>query len=93
MQANRSDATQGPPCGQGGDVSEEDIAANAILSLLLSPGYQQVWTSTDLKNWLSSSEFAIEEALTDLHNAGLIHVHNEIVFARLAARRMDEIGA
>jgi hypothetical protein len=91
MHANRSEEGQELPCGLSGHVPEQDIAANAILSLLLSPGYQGPWTVSDLKGWLSSSEFAVDEALIDLQNAALICVHEEIVFARLAARHMNEL--
>lgn len=92
MQANRSDATPEPSPHPGMRTSEQEIAAGAILGELLDSDYHGPWTVADLKSWLSSPPGAVEEALIDLRNAGLIYVHEGIVFPRLAARTMDRLA-
>lgn len=91
MQGHRSDATPEPSCGLGGRTGDEEIAAGAILGQLLASDYHGPWTVADLKSWLSSPDAAVEEALIDLRNAGLIYAHEGIVFPRLAARMMDRL--
>lgn len=91
MQANRSEATPEPSRGLDIPANEHQIAASAILGELLSSDYQGPWTVADLKSSLSSRNQAVEEALIDLRNAGLIYAHEGIVFPRLAARTMDRL--
>jgi hypothetical protein len=91
MQANRSDATPETPCRLEAYRDDQQIAAGAILGLLLDGDYHGPWTVADIKSWLSSPDAAIEEALIDLRSAGLIYAREGIVFARLAARTMDRL--
>jgi len=75
------------------DISTRvDTAAAAVISLLLASGYHGPWTRAEIERELSSPPLAVQDALADLHAAGLIHIHDELVFSTRAARRMDELG-
>ncbi len=68
-----------------------DTAAAAVITLLLASDYQGPWTRAEIERELSSPSLAVSDALADLHAAGLIHIHDELVFSTSAARRMDEL--
>jgi hypothetical protein len=68
-----------------------DTAAAAVITLLLAD-YQGPWTRAEIERELSSPSSAVSDALADLRAAGLIHIHDELVFSTRAARRMDELS-
>jgi hypothetical protein len=74
------------------DVSPQvDTAAAAVITLLLASDYQGPWTRAEIERELSSPSRDVSDALADLQAAGLIHIHDELVFSTSAARRMDEL--
>lgn len=74
------------------DVSRgNDTTASAILAVLLASDYHGPWTRAEIERELSGSAIEVQDALAELRGAGLIHVHDELVFSSRAARRMDEL--
>jgi len=72
-------------------AARDDMTASAVLSLLLATDYQGPWTRAEIERELSGSRVEVQDALADLCAAGLIHIHDELVFSARAARRMDEL--
>jgi hypothetical protein len=78
-------------CGDTRSPSEQDLAEQGVLGLLLEaqPGLRSV-------DEILSEEFAerdrIENAIRDLVRAGLAHRHGRFVFATHAAVRADELS-
>jgi hypothetical protein len=71
--------------------ARDDGAAAAIIGLLLAGDYHGPWTRDELERELSSSPIAVADGLAALRAAGLIHIHDELVFSTRAARRMDKL--
>lgn len=92
MPGNRSDTPSEEPCGLATREYGPDVAAAAVLSALLQEGYQGLWTVADLKSSMGSDEEDVQRALKDLQASGLVCIQGEIVFARLAARKVYQLG-
>jgi hypothetical protein len=78
------------------DTSERDRdqqeVESAVMLLLLSGGHEAPWTDTELERELSASPLQVQDALTALNGAGLVHLQNELVIVSRAARRMDRLS-
>lgn len=92
MPGNRSDTPSEEPCGLASREYGPDVAAAAVLSALLDENYQGPWTVADLKSSMGSDEEDVQRGLRELRGAGLIFMQGEIVFPRLAARKMGQLG-
>jgi hypothetical protein len=86
-----------PDCGDTRSPTEQDLAEQGLLGLLLEahPGLRSV--DEILREMTDDSEeFAerdrIENAIRDLVRVGLAHRHGRFVFATHAAVRADELS-
>ncbi len=74
-----------------GAADELDYNERIILSIILEPGFHGTWTTQEIARAFGD-ETATADALAGLHAHGLIHRHQEYVFASRSAARLIEIN-
>ncbi len=86
MPAESSDS---PP--QAPVRSDVRTAEEGVMTQLFATKHGHVWTRAELERMVGGSALDVSDALAELHGAGLIHIHGELVTVSRAAQRMDEL--
>jgi hypothetical protein len=72
-------------------VGERKLERAIILQLLSDDGARR-WSRTELAGALDAEPDALEGALVELSNVGVVDIAGAEVWASVAARRIDELG-
>ena len=79
-----------PPAGD--EPPAQDILEHALLNEVLARHPAQL-TFDELVRALGEERFLVEDAVTALAGAGLVHRHGEFIVPSRAAVRFDELGS
>lgn len=71
-------------------ANDEDRVDGALMELLLSPADQRPWTIDDLAREVGSM-IEVEDGVSRLTRAGLVHRHDDLVVPTRAALRLVEV--